>query len=415
MKTKEKATRKRRPKGMGTITNLGKGRARPYMASVSDSPIGYFKDHKDAELCLLHHFLKLYHMIPADILGNYELESLFTEYIYNLQHEGKIDYNLKYVTDSDMQDFYSLFMIRLDNQKLISSASSTKFIDSPTLKDVWKKVWEEEISLKSESTQASYKTAFKKMIPIHKIPISKLRTNDLQTIIDQESQNVSSITSLNNIKIVCNYIFNYAIRYDYLSTNYSEYIKIKQPTAKKKNNVGRIPFTDDEIKIIMKDQSYEAKIVLCYIFTGMRPIEFINLRKENIDLEKRIMIGGQKTSNGKNRTIPIHDIIFPIIKELYEKEDGEYIYLSKYTRKYAYNKYRSEIFKPLMKKLNLQHNDTYDTRHTFADLCFYNHVDQYAEKKIMGHSINDLTLKVYTTASNEFLLSEINKIKVVSA
>lgn len=413
MKTKEKATRKRRPKGMGTITNLGKGRVRPYMASVSNSPIGYFKDHKGAELYLLHHFLKVYHMIPATILGDNDLESLYTEYIFDLQQEGKIDANLRYITNSDIQDYCSLFMVRLDNKKIISS--SIKFINSPTLKDVWEKVWVEEIELKSENTQKNYRTAFKKLEKLHNIPIDKVKTIDLQTIIDKESLKVTSTTALNNIKIVCNYIFTYAIRFDYVTTNYSMYIKIKQPTVKPKDRLGRIPFTNEEISTIMNDNSYEAKIVLCYIFTGMRPIEFINLRKENIDLNKRVLVGGQKTKNGKDRTIPIHDAILPIIKELYESETGLYLFYSEYSRQYAYNKYRLEVYKPLMEKLNLNHNDTYDTRHTFADLCFYNNVDQYAVKKIMGHSIKDLTLRVYTTATNEFLLNEINKIKVVCA
>lgn len=412
MKTKEKATRKRRPKGMGTITNLGKGRVRPYMASVSDSPIGYFKNHKDAELCLLHYFLRSYRMMPAKIIGIDDVESLFTEYIYNLQQEGRIDENLKYVTDADIQDYCSLFMLRIENQKLTLPTATLKISNTPTFKEIWEKVWEEEISLKSVSTQRNYKTAFNKVKIIHNIPIDKIRTMDMQNIIDEELCKVSNMNSLNNIKIMCNYVFTYAIRFSYVTTNFSEYVKIKQPTGKSEEKIGRIPFTNDEIKIIMEDKSYEAKIVLCYIFTGMRPIEFINLRKENIDLENRIMIGGQKTSNGKNRTIPIHNLILPIIKELYENENGKYIFYSEYTRDYAYTKYRVEIYKPLMKKLNLNHNDTYDTRHTFADLCFYNHVDEYAKKKIMGHSIGDLTLRVYTTATNEFLLNEINKISL---
>ena len=52
----------------------------------------------------------------------------------------------------------------------------------------------------------------------------------------------------------------------------------------------------------------------------------------------------------------------------------------------------------------------YDARHTFATLCNEYELNDYLVKKMMGYSCKDLTKDVYTHASIERLVNEVNKL-----
>lgn len=64
-----------------------------------------------------------------------------------------------------------------------------------------------------------------------------------------------------------------------------------------------------------------------------------------------------------------------------------------------------------MKKLdfNIEHKP-HDGRKTFITLAKKYKIDEYAIKYIVGHTIRDLTEKVYTDRDPEWLISEIRKI-----
>lgn len=183
MKKVKEPIRKRRPKGMGAVTDLGSGRERPYMASVSDSPIGYFKTYKEAELYLLRYFLKRYRMMPGSIHGNDALEAAYTNFIYDLQQSGKLSQNIKYITDSEIDDYNSIFLHRVENNKMaVSGIMSAK--KSPTFAEIWKIVYDNEITLKSYKTQSQYRIVFKNLEGLHDMPINQITAKDMQCILD---------------------------------------------------------------------------------------------------------------------------------------------------------------------------------------------------------------------------------------
>ena len=75
----------------------------------------------------------------------------------------------------------------------------------------------------------------------------------------------------------------------------------------------------------------------------------------------------------------------------------------------TYDKYRRR-FEKINKRLKLSHRP-HDTRHTFITLAKQSNVDEYILKLIVGHSINDVTEKVYTHRTIEDLKKAIRKIK----
>ena len=131
----------------------------------------------------------------------------------------------------------------------------------------------------------------------------------------------------------------------------------------------------------------------------------------DIDLEAGTMKGGLKTDAGKNRIVPIHSIIKPLIekrikeaatlqsKYLFNDENGQQgTYMT-------YDKYRKR-FQKVMDKLKLKHHP-HETRHTFITKAKACNMDEYILKLIVGHSIEDITEKVYTHRTMEQLRSEI--------
>lgn len=125
------------------------------------------------------------------------------------------------------------------------------------------------------------------------------------------------------------------------------------------------------------------------------------------------MFGGLKTDAGRNRCVPIHPFIKPLIEARYNPED-EYLFnddtcTQGVGRHLTYDKYRNR-FKKVMSRLKLNHRP-HEARHTFITLAKEAGMDEYILKLIVGHTITDVTEKVYTHRTMEQLYEEICKIE----
>ena len=164
------------------------------------------------------------------------------------------------------------------------------------------------------------------------------------------------------------------------------------------------PFTDEEIAVLWGVQHKDlVKIILIWLYTGLRPNELFKTNKDNIHIEEKYFITGSKTEAGKNRIIPIHRKIEHLIKYFYLREN----YLDIY-EKTDYNKIKRE-FNKIMESLNMNHTP-YDCRHTFITKMKKANANEYLLKRIVGHSIQDITEKTYTHRDIKDLLEEVNKI-----
>ena len=128
---------------------------------------------------------------------------------------------------------------------------------------------------------------------------------------------------------------------------------------------------------------------------------------ENIDMEKMIITGGSKTDAGKNRIVPIHSKVLPFVK--YFIGDANQ---NKRDSLFPVTNYKTWVyhFSMLVKELGLEEGHRpHDCRKHFVTAAKEAGVDEYAIKRIVGHSISDLTEKVYTDRSIKWLQMEIEK------
>ena len=146
------------------------------------------------------------------------------------------------------------------------------------------------------------------------------------------------------------------------------------------------------------------------VYNGCRISEFLDLKKEHINLEQQYFdVIASKTENGIRR-VPIADKVLPFYKAWYESSDCEYLLHTPQNQHFDYRNYKDSYWAPLMESLGFDHLP-HDTRHTCISMLVEAHVDQTMIKKIVGHSgAMTLTEKVYTHLDVEALVEAINKI-----
>lgn len=280
-----------------------------------------------------------------------------------------------------------------------------------TFEEIWYKV-EKELEEKvndKKMTQGNLESltfAFNLHLqPLHKAKLIDLKYRELQSIIDnatiKRTNEPLGYSAKGYMKTVCVKIYDYAI--DYLELpiqNIARKLKIGSKPASNKH----VPFSEEEISILWGLQHNDlAKVILIWLYTGLRPNELFKTERGNIYLEDNYFITGSKTEAGTNRIIPIHNKIKHLVKYFYLKEDLFNLY-----EKTDYNKIKRE-FNKLMTNLNMDHTP-YDCRHTFITKMKKAKTDEFLLKRIVGHSIQDLTEKTYTHRDIEDLIKEVNKI-----
>lgn len=400
---------KRRAKGMGSISFLGNGRRKPYVATLNKKCIGTFKNENDAEKAIISTILEQNCLFPDFVYGSDELKSEYIDFLYEMQKKRMLPDNI--ADFPEMSLYNDLIKNKLiQSGKILEIKQKTILAETiPTFEEIWEKERERLKDCRSKSWYHTMNTAFRHFSKVKDKKINIVTASDLQSCFDIQMSKGSGESKLINMKNVCNIIFLYAKKEKLVSkdddpTEYIEYKSTAKETIKRKI------FTIDEIKVLINDNTDISKIILLFIFTGMRPSELLDIPRSDIHLNEKYMVGGIKTKAGKGRTIPLHDFILPIMN--YFLTNYQYDYLC-YPRKaqFSYDVYREE-FHDIMNKLKLDHQQPYDTRHTFATLAKTARMDEGVRRLILGHDRKDITDKTYTHEPLNFLLEEINKIKI---
>lgn len=298
-----------------------------------------------------------------------------------------------------------------------------------TVEELYNKWSEEHYKKLKKSSSSTLKTAWKYCHKIYKLKVREIRTRHLKEcindsyIIVNDTKKYSTATTKQRIKSILNNMFDYAVEYELTDKNYARLFNLPEDVYKEfitpKNN--HLSFTDEEIELLWSnvDSVPFVDIILIQCYSGWRPSEIGQIKRLDCDMENGIMIGGIKTSNGKNRVVPIHPRIKKLVDRYYNesvKLNSEWLFNSININCYKKDGFLSyERFKKAFNlvveslRLNNRHRP-HDGRKHFITMAKKYNVDEYAIKYLVGHSINDLTEKVYTDREIQWLKNEINKI-----
>lgn len=276
-------------------------------------------------------------------------------------------------------------------------------LSKATLGDVYDR-WIKRIEpTSSKNVLNSHNMARSRFERLSNVPICKIKADHLQDWMD--SIDDLSPGSKKRIKSTLIQIFKYGMKNDIVSTNYAEYIEIKEKVEK----TGKV-FTTTEIQTLWNNvDNPTARWILVLMYTGLRIGELLEMTTDNIHLDKRYMVGGFKSEAGTNRIIPIHDKILPLVSDMMGK--SKHLMRDEKGRKLSYAK-ALEQFKQLMINYKWDHLP-HDTRKTAVSLMHSAGIPIEVIRIIVGHSGKGVTERIYLRKTPYELVEEINKIEIV--
>ena len=241
----------------------------------------------------------------------------------------------------------------------------------------------------SESLKASLAAARNYCHRLDTVRYRSIKPYQMQSCIDNCGKSYATKTNIRNL--FC-HMDKLAFELDIISKRYSEALTV--PTADPKR---KTPFTDAEVQTLWKHAGEPGvDEALFMLYTGCRVSEMLLM--SDVDLEQGIMRGGVKTEAGKNRVIPIHPEIRPIIER--HQNAPEYLFDFGATNLPARKRAFLRVWNELMKSLGMAHT-THECRHTFRSKL--DGQNKVAIDLIMGHRSSDVGERVYTHKTIEEL------------
>ena len=136
------------------------------------------------------------------------------------------------------------------------------------------------------------------------------------------------------------------------------------------------------------------------LYSGWRISEALDIKLEDIEREKGFIKGGTKTAAGKDRIVPIHSKIVPLVNNLADNSTSGYLFElneKKISCEVARIKWRK-----LMSELEMNHTP-HECRHTFRSRLDSAGANKAAIDLMMGHKSADVGERIYTHKSLEEL------------
>lgn len=367
----------RLPNGYGSIRYLGKGRRNPFAVHP---PVKEFDDEgravRPAALCYVDDWMKGFAVLTAYKAGN-----------YTPGMEMSLD-----LADHDPRSLETLAGRILADYNHIKGTPKE---DTVTFADVYQEFyrWKYESGKEySKASKASTQAAYKNCAVLHDRIFKELRYNDLQGVVDDCPLKYSS---LELIVSLFKQMYAFADIQEYADRDYSAHVRINRPD----DDESGVPFTDEELKIIWKhkaDPTAEFILIMCY--SGFRIAAYTALE---VNLREKYFRGGVKTAAGKDRTVPIHSCIFPLVKKRL-KRDGKLLASPGVFRQDMYD---------FLEQYHIPKHTPHDCRHTFSYLCEKYGVNENDRKRMLGHSFGrDITNQIYGHRTLEQLRAELEKI-----
>jgi integrase len=296
------------------------------------------------------------------------------------------------------------------------------------------KIWFEVFLEDHESQKYRMKSAYKYCSELYNKKVRDISIVDMKNCIYKGTALVTrgkyrgtvstaSPSTKESMKSLFNHMLAYAVEARIVDRNYAKEFALDQKVFKEKeeNHVERIPFSDEDMKKLWQSIEFVkfADMIIYACYSGWRPSELVNLRIENVDLKTNFIKGGIKSEAGRNRYVPIHPLVKPIVEKYYNeaKSVGSKYLFNDATKKkgigLSYDQYLSR-FNHVMETLNFSIDMTpHCTRHTFITKSKSRQVNmnEYVLKLIVGHRITDITEQIYTHRQLEDLTEEMLKIQ----
>lgn len=264
-------------------------------------------------------------------------------------------------------------------------------LQKTTLRDLWEMWLEKEAPLRATpSVIKARKWVYNTYIgQLANRPYAQIRLPEMQYLVDSCGKGEGTQKSIKKFFATMD---NYALALELNITPKHSQIKLGRDDSEKR---GALIFTEPEIVTLW--DNLDAPLVdatLIYLYTGWRISELLQIPKSAVDLDQMIMTGGMKTAAGKNRIVPIHERIQPLVIARMDAP-GNRLVCAPNGKAWVADEYRVR-WHDALDDIGLGGHRPHDTRHTFRSRLDTAGGNKVAIDMLMGHSSGSIGERVYT-------------------
>ena len=228
--------------------------------------------------------------------------------------------------------------------------------NAPRLFEYWETYLKGEYAQLSKSKQSAYRTAWKKLKPLHDLRVDTITVELLRKTV---SDACPTFDPAKDCKSVLSNLFALAAADRFADKDLPSFIVLPSHEETEK-----IPFSETEQASLWKlyeSGDKRAAIPLLMIYTGMMPGEAQKLRVDHINLDERMILhAGIKTKVRKATPIVIANAILPLLEDLIANaQPSGYIWKRNETAWY-------EAYYTALDLANCRRLTPYSCRHTTA-------------------------------------------------
>lgn len=286
--------------------------------------------------------------------------------------------------------YLSYHRTRTEAEKALNRYVEDPFtLSKYTLKELYEEYIQIQEKNKADSTIRNHNAAFSHMKPLWDIKMTDIDRQELQKFYANLDVTPSII---GNIRRTMKSLIKYAIKLDIMPLSMldvhnvldleatKEGVKHEHTLITKEERAALWKHTDDDF----------VRVILFYIYTGLRYSELYNLLPEDLH-EDHLIIRQAKTEAGK-REVPIAEFVKKLLP------------LPEIPCYSIFNESFHDV---------LPDHKPHDTRHTFVTMLSENGTDQRVIQSIVGHARKKNVTEIYTHITLEKKLEAVNALEKI--
>lgn len=257
-----------------------------------------------------------------------------------------------------------------------------------TFNELYQKWLETKAPLLGASNVKRMKAAFLHCQHVYGMKYINIKSFHMQTCINECTRSRETKMAMKNL---FNHLDHYAFELDIIDKMYSQLTKVTDEVQE----TNRTPFTEDQIKILWQHTDDRIiKIALIYLYTGFRLRELLDMKPAAVDPEEWTMTGGEKTNAGKNRIVPVHTRIRPLVQEFLD-EGREYLITDEEGQQFVGDTVFRKRWKLAMASVGMDGKRPHECRHTFETLLDNAGGNRRCIDLLMGHASPGIGNRIY--------------------
>jgi len=228
------------------------------------------------------------------------------------------------------------------------------------------------------------RAAFKHCSKYYGLKYRSIRAYQMQDCIDNCGCGYSTQGAIKNL---WGHLDRFAFELDIIDKMYSIIT-----TAPPIPDTTRQPFTPEQVAALWNIQGDDwVDTVLIYLYTGFRLTELLNMKTEQVNIKNWYFQGGIKSASGKDRIVPVHPRIQPLVQALVDQGNK---YLFSYQGKKVSQSQYYIFWKEVMQKIDAD-KTPHEARHTFETNLDNAGGNRKCIDMLMGHKSKDVGNRVY--------------------